>query len=134
MYFCVPDGVRYHKADCVWGKCECKGYGNTINEYYQTVLEKTPQTIWNHWERKSCEDGKIHRVLVAKQDSAKELVAELIKDIECPVQGVTFIEHVFVASWQYYQYNQLKNNLPKGWILMVMDFAQSRKIFFSTLD
>lgn len=60
----------------------------------------------------------------------QELVAELIKDIECPVQGVTFIEHVFVASWQYYQYNQLKNNLPKGWILMVMDFAQNRKIFF----
>lgn len=57
-------------------------------------------------------------------------MAELIKDIECPVQGVTFVEHVFVASWQYYQYNKLKNNLPHGWILMVMDFAQNRKVYF----
>lgn len=125
------DGARYHRAECVWGNCtECKSYGATINQFYEEVIQLNPVAIWNHWERKSCDDGKIRRVIVTKQGSVKELVAELVKDVECPVQGVTFPEHVFVASWQYYQYNQLKDNLPQGWILMVMDFAQNRKVFF----
>ncbi|KAJ8049262.1 hypothetical protein HOLleu_01941 [Holothuria leucospilota] len=35
-----------------------------------------------------------------------------------------------VRACKYYQYNKLKNNLPHGWILMVMDFAQNRKVYF----
>lgn len=127
------EAERYHNASCIWGKGKkCKDYSNTIKSHYQSLVGYNSSTscVWNHWERKKSKDNKVRRVLETKEGSVQDVLSELIQDIEKPVMGVTFVEHSFIASWQYFQYNQLKAKLPENWVLMVMDFAQNRKIIF----
>lgn len=66
--------------------------------------------------------------MVTHQKTIVELIEELTVDLLHPTQSVTFMEHIYVASWQQVQYNQLKNNLPMGWLLLVMDFAKNRTV------
>lgn len=127
------DGLRYHDATCVMGKCkDCGNLSTTIRNYYKTLTDISTdfQPVWNHWEKKSCDDGKVRRVLVTKQKSIDDLISELIVDTEKPVQSINFVSHLFTAGWQYFQYNKVKSNLPKETVLMIMDFAQNRNLFF----
>ena len=34
--------------------------------------------------------------------------------------------YVHIGNWQSYQFQQLKQNLPSGWAVIVMDFATNR--------
>ena len=119
-----PKSASFHKYRCIKGKCEnCQDVPVTIKTHYRDLLNLNPQVSWNHWERKTCEDGRIRRVMVTHRGTIKELMNELIHDVIKPTVGVTFMEHKFVAEWQYEQFRQLKQNLPSGWVLLVMDFA-----------
>ena len=51
--------------------------------------------------------------------SPKELVDFLCKDLD------SYSRHIFNADWQYKEFKSLKENLPKGWLLLVVDFAEN---------
>ena len=67
---------------------------------------------------------KVKRIMVTKRKSVAELITELCADVNKPCQRSTFMEHMFIASWQASQFQELKENLPNGWALLVMDFAK----------
>ena len=124
IILCNRDGKRFHRYDCVFENCsKCSDVETTIKDHFQQLLYITPSPMvtWNRWERHAGKDNKIRRVMVTKQKSVEELIAELCDDILKPCQGVTFMQHLFVADWQSSQYQHLKSSLPSGWALLVMD-------------
>ena len=55
-----------------------------------------------------------------KQDGRlNDLTKMLVEECE------SLSDHLFIAHWQAWQYKQLKANLPEGYILMVLDFAEN---------
>ena len=127
----VPDSQRFQNEECVFGTChKCGSYGDTLRKMYEPVIQAKGTWNWLHWERVEVMEGKPRRVLKTKQGSMGEVLKELINDVERPVQGVSFIKHIFTARWQHRQYSSLKEHLPENWAMMVMDFGQNRKVFY----
>jgi hypothetical protein len=74
---------------------------------------------------------KQRKVLVTRKGTKAELIYELLmKDVMKPVQGTSFFQHLHTAKWQSKQFEKLRNNLPKGCILQVMDFAKNRTVVY----
>lgn len=97
-----PEGSRFHRAECVDGTCEiCKNYRETIRGVYQELIYYNVQCTWNHWERKEGPDGKIRRSLQTKLSSVEQAFVELVADVESPVKGTSFVQHIFTADWQF---------------------------------
>ena len=80
---------------------------------------------WNHWERPTVSSGKVKWIMTTKQKPVTDLITELCADISKPCKGTTFTEHMFIASWQASQFQELKENLPNDWALLVMDCQKS---------
>ena len=128
----ISDSQRFHKEECVFGTCDrCGNYGGRIREMYQDIIrESNAAHTWLHWEKEEVRDGKVRRVLKTKQGSMEMLINEMAMDVEKPVQGVSFVKHLFTARWQHRQFASLKENLPANWGIMIMDFGQNRKVFY----
>lgn len=47
------------------------------------------------------------------------MVIELVEEL------VTAAKHLFQAKWQHRQFSTLLNNLPLGWVVLNMDFAEN---------
>ena len=126
------EGSKWHDPKCIEGKClKCKTVGKTIKSYYRPLESYHRDLTWNHWERKESEyDGKIRISLVTKRDKISVVIDELCEDVQKPISGVSFIQHLHTANWQYSQFQYLKKTLPKNWCVMIMDFGQNRNIFY----
>jgi hypothetical protein len=57
--------------------------------------------------------------LETEQGKLSEVI-ELLK-----TQCITLAHHMFCAKWQYRQFRSLQANLPTGWVLKVLDFAEN---------
>ena len=51
-------------------------------------------------------------------------VSHLLDDLR------TWSKHIFDADWQFYQYSQLRQQLPDDWLLSVVDFAENYRCRF----
>ena len=124
----MSDSHRFHNEECVFGSCDkCGIYGDTIRNIYKPVIrESTDKLNWLHWEREEVVPGKARRVLKTNHGSINKAIQELISDTERPVQGASFVKHLFTARWQHQQYSNLKEHLPANWAMMIMDFGQNR--------
>ena len=69
--------------------------------------------------KKGNEVQENRKVLTVQRDKISVCVEEMCKGLE------SFSSHVFVANWQYTQYSYLRDNLPVGWVLSVIDFAEN---------
>ncbi|CAG2250372.1 unnamed protein product [Mytilus edulis] len=129
-----PDARRFHQSKCIYGICEmCSSHEKHCNivQHYRdlnTDQEQIRKLSWNHWERKMGSDGKIRKCLVQKEGNVHQCLEELQEDVEKPTQGTSLVKHVFTADWQQFQFNTIKDNLPKDNILMVMDFGRNRVV------
>ena len=98
---CTSNSDRFHSYNCVFGKCSrCRDTTATIQNHYQETLEINPPPIvtWNSWERATVNNGTIKRIMVTKQKTVTDLIAELYVDVSNPCQGTSFTEHMFNAS------------------------------------
>ena len=74
------------------------------------------------WSRVASEDKgptTYKMKLVEKVCTYKAICKQMIEDLG------TLARHIFNADWQYNQYQELRDNLPKDWLLTVMDFAEN---------
>ena len=124
------DGKTFHRYECIFGQCDsCKDIKSTLRKFYACL--PNVDVTWSHWARVQCDyDGKIRRNLVTHKKSVQDLLTEFESDIIKPCQGTTFMEHTFIANWQSQQFNMLKNELPSGWVMMIMDFAKNRAVHY----
>ena len=126
LLLCERSGDRFHKPSCLQGQCEkCSDLRRTLNNHYAQLLDSGLSLTWNRWTRQTVE-GKTTREPVTKCLSVEDLLEELVEDLEKPVKNTTFVQHLFVAHWQYHQHRQLKENLKTGEVMLVMDFAENR--------
>ena len=124
-------GKKFHRRECVFGKCDtCKDVHSQIMAHYEEFLTLDKEVSWNYWGRSECEDGKIRRIMMTYKKTPADLVNDLVQDVVRPMQGITIMEHMFVAAWQSEQFQELKNNLPTGWVLLLMDFAKNRTVHY----
>ncbi|ESO85590.1 hypothetical protein LOTGIDRAFT_155079 [Lottia gigantea] len=114
---------RFADAQCVNGTCnKCSDYESTLTEYYN--VDFSQNVTWTHWE-KVHSNGKTKRDLVIIEGNLQNLFDEFVQDIIQPLQGESFICHLFTANWQFAQFKRLKQNLPQNCLLMIMDFTQN---------
>ena len=88
----------------------------------ESVMEN--QTSWYQWEsvqvtNKKTGEDQSKKLLVAHSTTVQQLVDVLISSTE------QFAAHIFEANWQYKQFTALKDNLPEGVVLCVLDFAEN---------
>ena len=119
------DAQCFHDAQCIFQLCEkCKD--SRLTDHLGTKEENTLVT-WNHWER-VVEDGKARRVLKSKRERVSNMIEELQCDVDAPVQGTSFGEHLFVGQWQQRQFAEVKKNLPTDCVLLTLDFGKNRTV------
>lgn len=125
------DSERFHSVDCLSGKCKkCSDYTSTLKQFYLELDGKQNMT-WNRWEKFVDGNGFSKKIVVTKSGCKHDRINELVnEDILKPSQGTTFLRHIHTANWQNMQFSNIKNNLPDGWILQVMDFAKNRDIMY----
>jgi hypothetical protein len=77
-------------------------------------------------------EGKEHedKGKVKEKDSKRKTlepetgtVRELFAALKVEVHMLAF--HLFKASWQYKQYQEVKKNMPPGWVAFCMDFSEN---------
>ncbi|XP_050388651.1 uncharacterized protein LOC126820602 [Patella vulgata] len=126
-----PDTARFHGIECVKGACKkCCNFKKTLFSYFNfSQAELSNPVVWSSWRKTEC-NGKTKRMLISKTATLGDLMKELVEDVLSPIKNNTFIQHLFTAHWQYFQFACLRDSLPKGWILQVMDFAKNRSTFY----
>jgi hypothetical protein len=115
------DAQRFHDAQCIFKLCE-KCTDSSLTEHFGT--KEDTMVTWNHWER-VIQDGKPRRVLKTKRERLSNLLEELQTDVDKPVQGTSFGEHLFVGQWQQRQFAEVKKNLPTDCVLYIHTYKQN---------
>ncbi|MES9901739.1 MAG: hypothetical protein ABW168_03535 [Sedimenticola sp.] len=122
--------TAYHKRECISGECtKCADHLETLSQYYEDIPENLTLT-WSRWER-TLVHGRYKRIVITKSGNKTVLLKEFaLQDIDKPAQGFSFVEHLHTAHWQIKQFNSIKNELPDGQTLQVMDFAKNRAVIY----
>ena len=88
-----------------------------IGKALETMKERvTGKIVWKKWER---DEETKKMVLKPKFNTVDVIINDLQKDLE------SFSLHLFTASWQSRQYYSIAKIPPKGWVVMVYDFAEN---------
>ena len=116
------------QMSCLDRNCEECGV-KCLEEHYKCVLKgeesediRTQAVSWQEWGvTKATKDGKTFKKksLLERKATLQELIHILCDDIS------TLAKHLFVASWQYQQCKEVRDNLPEGAVLMQADFAEN---------
>ena len=116
---CCKENGHYRKQ-CIDRQCESCGT-QIISDHLKEVKENWGvQSIkYSEWEYMSNQNQKKHKIIREKSSTFTELCDALIKELN------PFSKHIVNAQWQSKQFSILKENLPYGWLLQVLDFAEN---------
>lgn len=129
-YLCVEKSMCQKNTESNFAKMifierECNSCGeSTLQKHFEPLLEfnENDTCQWKCWEYRTVKNrGKEERkqVLVDKAGSLKHLIDELCKE-------VNFLsKHLFVAEWQYRQFNYISKHIPKSWLVTIADFSEN---------
>ncbi|XP_022107155.1 uncharacterized protein LOC110988172 [Acanthaster planci] len=116
---------KYNNKACIERKCQHCGV-TKMREHFEG-LDTRKEVEWSKWmkvkEEKITKKGKMlltKKVRQLQHGTTAELLKELEKELH------TIPEHLFCKSWQQNQFSKLTSQkLPKGWCVMVLDFAEN---------
>ena len=57
-------------------------------------------------------------------------VDDLKKKLKMELHTISL--HLFIPSWQFGQYSQLRGHLPKNWVLMIHDVSEKYRTIFAS--
>ncbi|CAC5404055.1 unnamed protein product [Mytilus coruscus] len=111
------------KLQCIQRKCQTCGVKQLENHFHELgVIANTDETVnWYQWETKKITEPKVstRKVLASKSTYVKDLLQNLTEDM------TEFSMHLFLANWQYRQFSNLKEKIPKNVMVCIMDFAEN---------
>ena len=120
---CPKGDNEYCGAECIRRECnQCSDWDQKVEEICAVETQDATLT-WNHWEREKDASGKKKTVLKIKTSTKDDLVKEFASDFSKPTREYSFVNHTFVALWQYHRFCDLKKTLSPGSVIMIMDFA-----------
>jgi hypothetical protein len=124
------DGQRYHTEKCIYQTCNtCSNQAVArLQDHYKPLLESSkPSLSWHHWEKKEVQNKK-KLTVITKTGTVADLLDEMSKDVNEPVQKTSLAQHNFTASWQSRMYHHCKQTLEPETVLMVVDFGKNRAL------
>ena len=114
----------YGKVQCTTRNCLDCG----VDKVQLKILEENPNlyddvnTIqWNQWiwvEKFPGASGK-KMILSTKHGIRKDLLEMFLADLK------SLSHHLFLANWNYAQFQYIRDNLKQGYLLSVLDFGQN---------
>ena len=108
-------GAYYEKA-CIFMDCPLCGPDRLLLQFVTT--QKRDKVFCEQWETEVVEK-KSKKVLTKKEYLVKDLIKELIQDLK------NYPQHIFTATWQYQQFNTMRNCVGDDEVVMVYDFAEN---------
>ena len=107
------------KLECVDRKCGHCGVERVRERLGIELRESLNQNgSWKSWEH--VKEGKSYRMdRVQKSGSVQDCLNELMQELG------SLYRHVFNAEWQRKQLQLLKADLPDGWAVAYLDFAEN---------
>lgn len=106
-----------NRVECLKRLCKTCGVGGVDSLLQDCDMSK--DTSWQRWERVEKGNNKFRLDLVKKQGSVSDLVAELKGELQkLPM-------HDFVHHWQSQQFSTIIKDIPDGWAVLVLDFAEN---------
>ena len=104
--------------------CGVNKVGDSIKRENTSALQKPDIVVIKQWEteRQPIPETAQFKIVMKPnfyRKTAQGLLEMFLKSL------ATFAEHMFYNQWNFHQYVQCKNNLEKGEIAMVLDFAQN---------
>ena len=115
---------REHKLECIQRKCHHCGV-KQLKGHFGKLATSNETVNWYQWENKikindsKDESLKTRNILALKSTTVKNLIDSLATDM------TEFSMHIFLATWQYKQFSNLKEKVPDDLVVCVMDFAEN---------
>ena len=100
-----PKSESFEKRECIEIKCKDCGV-HKIEKIRANMLKDESQLQWHEWRLVEREDGKKRMGLVLVNAKPKEFIESFCGRLE------TMSSHLFVASWQYKQFQHISTNVP----------------------
>ena len=116
---CSKENEHYRKK-CIDRQCENCGT-QIIYDHLKEIKEKWgDHTIkYSEWENTFNQNQKKRKMIREKSSTFSEFCDALINELN------PFSKHLVNAQWQSKQFSLLKETLPYGWLLQVLDFAEN---------
>lgn len=99
-------------------KCSSKSIQTKLGSLIDKVGKDT-EVSWKQWVSSEDPAKQTRKVFSTKTGSMSELVQNLTEEVEF------LANHLHVALWQHTQFQYVKNNLPQGWVTMVLGFGEN---------
>ncbi|XP_072030072.1 uncharacterized protein [Amphiura filiformis] len=119
---CPKEG-DFNRRACIERKCKDCGTMK-IQDHLQDIVEKQGDKpiTWKKWEKKT---SQLNGVTVSRQviNKVEGTLQQCINELKVESESIT--AHLFNATWQNRQFSQLTKNLPAGWMVLVLDFAEN---------
>ena len=117
---------KYHLPRCVQRECRDCGV-DKIDTILKPFRDTEVQSVsWKRWElvveevkTKNSTKTVKKRALVSKTGTVEELITELKEELR------PFSEHLFIKDFQAHQLQELRQNLPQGSAMSILDFAEN---------
>ncbi|KAJ8047473.1 hypothetical protein HOLleu_06479 [Holothuria leucospilota] len=112
------------RKDCI--DRNCGNCGPQLMRHNFAVLlgsHGDDEIVWKSWEMETTPKGK-RMTLKQTSGSIKCLIDVLSTKLE------PFAKHLANAKWQAQQFDSLRKQVPKEWVLMCMDFAENYNCHF----
>ena len=101
---------------CLKRECERCGIDNFISSVKMQISEHlSEQREWKRWEKSE----RSKKDLVRKKNPVIDIVDMLSMDLN----GLA--KHIKVAQWQRHQYQMFSRGVPKGHVVLTVDFAEN---------
>jgi len=116
---------EFHDRKCLERECDACGK-QKLKTYLKPLIDaqsdaETPY-VWKRWKLGTVGSaaGSCKRQVLAEQSGTlRELIDEF-------VEGVDFLSnHLFIARWQYKQFNEISKSVPENVVVTIADFAEN---------
>ena len=114
---------QYNERKCINRQCDVCGVDKIV-AFFQPLAEQSTsdEITYTKWERvKKDINGKevVCVMPVKKTRTCTSIIIDLSQESQMLAQ------HLFVANWQQRQFTELRKDVPEGFMVLNMDFAEN---------
>ncbi|XP_062621147.1 uncharacterized protein LOC134282769 [Saccostrea cucullata] len=122
-----PKENNYYKKDCIDRNCNLCGVGKfdeAVSEMRNTF--SASQITWKRWQLGTKTTEVNGRQTVKRFMELKRITGTVLEFLDQLRQELSpFSKHLFNAQWQSKEFENLKGNIPRNWVMVCLDFAEN---------
>ena len=124
LSLCVKGSSEFHKRECIERHCEDCGI-KKLQAFLapRGAMDSDDIYTWKRWQlgmvKITCGKETKRQILVEHTGTLTVLIDEFVSAIDF------LVNHLFVARWQYKQFNELTKFVSENIVVTVADFSES---------